>query len=364
MNKLSSSKTKVEKNVRKKQLLSGNLNWQLIGWMSLSIRFVQGWIFWGGGSRRFIYDPQKLNPYAPQWMANKIQSAMPGALFDLTSVVSFLLHHFIFLYIAIICFSLLELLSGLGLIFGFCTRACAMATALISIILMLLFGWQGSTCLDEWTMAVSNLAMGLTLVLTGGSVYSFDVWLMKRHPKLLQKQWFLLLNSGPWSFISLRRTAIAFFIFTVFFTVGTYDFYRGAVLSRYHKGPVSADVFHLSLSDGHLSSNGSVRFKLNVDAGPSTVPIYIVRVDLLDSSNKIIETWPAATLRSLSKTSIINSYSYNKIDTGMYGLIAPESAKAEVSLPEQQQITLSAGSYLLQVYTVDGKRWDLNLDLK
>jgi hypothetical protein len=93
--------------------------WQIIGWLSLSLRFVQGWIFWGGGSRRFIYDPQKLNPSAPEWMANKLQSAMPGALFDLTPVISFLLHHFVFLYIAIIAFSLLELLSGVGLIFDF-----------------------------------------------------------------------------------------------------------------------------------------------------------------------------------------------------------------------------------------------------
>lgn len=338
------------------------LNGQLIGWVILCIRFVQGWIFWGGGSRRFIYDPQKLNPYAPQWMANKIQSAMPGALFDLSSVVSFLLHHFILLYVAIIGFSLLELLSGVGLILGFCTRAAAMVTAVISIILMLLFGWQGSTCLDEWTMAVSNLSMGLALILAGSSVYSLDAWFIKRRPHLLQKRWFLLLNSGPWAFTSLRRTAIVFFIFTVIFTVGTYDFYRGAVFSRYHAGPVSADVFHLSLSNGQLDANGSVRFKLNVDAGPSTVPAYIVRIELLDSTNKIVETWTASTLRALPKTALLNHYHYNKIDTGMYGLVAPESAEAEILLPGQQFTRLSSGSYLLQLYTIDGKRWNLDLN--
>ena len=30
----------------------------------LSIRFIQGFIYWGGGSRRFIYAPAKLDPHA------------------------------------------------------------------------------------------------------------------------------------------------------------------------------------------------------------------------------------------------------------------------------------------------------------
>jgi thiosulfate dehydrogenase [quinone] large subunit len=34
----------------------------------------------------------------------------------------------------------------------------------LSIVLMLMFGWQGATCIDEWTMAASNLAMGATLI--------------------------------------------------------------------------------------------------------------------------------------------------------------------------------------------------------
>jgi len=45
----------------------------------LSVRFIQGFIYWGGGSRRFIYGPDKLDPDAHTWMANKFQTAMPGA---------------------------------------------------------------------------------------------------------------------------------------------------------------------------------------------------------------------------------------------------------------------------------------------
>jgi thiosulfate dehydrogenase [quinone] large subunit len=341
-----------------------SLDWQILGLVILCIRFVQGWIFWGGGSRRFFYDPQKLDPYAPQWMANKLQTAMPGMLFDLNQVASFLLQHFILLYIAIIIFSLMELLSGLALLFGFFTRAAAMVTVLISVTLMIIFGWQGSTCLDEWTMAVSNLAMGLTLVLAGSSVYSIDALLLRRYPVLPQKSWFLLFGSGSWSFKTIKKTALGCFIFTAIFTVGTYDYYRGAVFSRYHAGPVSADKFNISLSKGQLNEDGSLHFTMNVDAGPSTVPIYIVRIELLDASHALIESWTAAQLRNLAEKDIHNAYAYNRIKIGVYGLIAPESAKALIHLNSVlQEKRLAAGNYQLQIYTIDGHRWDLALSL-
>jgi thiosulfate dehydrogenase (quinone) len=60
----------------------------------LSIHFIQGLIYWGGGSRRFIYAPAKLDPNAASWMANKFQSAMPGALLGTDHIIAFLLHHF------------------------------------------------------------------------------------------------------------------------------------------------------------------------------------------------------------------------------------------------------------------------------
>jgi hypothetical protein len=52
----------------------------------------------GGGSRRFIYAPAKLDPNAASWMANKFQSAMPGALLGTDHIIAFLLHHFYPLY--------------------------------------------------------------------------------------------------------------------------------------------------------------------------------------------------------------------------------------------------------------------------
>jgi thiosulfate dehydrogenase [quinone] large subunit len=77
------------------------------------VRFIQGFICWGGGSSRFIYGPEKFNPDAPTWMANELQSAMPGALLGTDHLIDFLLYHFWLLYPAVILFSGAELIAVL-----------------------------------------------------------------------------------------------------------------------------------------------------------------------------------------------------------------------------------------------------------
>jgi len=89
----------------------GERHWRVAAIALLSVRFIQGFIYWGEGSRRFIYGPEKLIPDAPAWMANKFQSAMPGALFGTDHLIAFLLHHFWLLYPAVILFSGAELIS-------------------------------------------------------------------------------------------------------------------------------------------------------------------------------------------------------------------------------------------------------------
>src|ERR1700730_18442629 len=70
----------------------GERNLRMAAIALLSVRLIQGFIYWGGGSRRFIYGPEKLNPSAPNWMANKLQTAMPGALPGTDQLIAFLLH--------------------------------------------------------------------------------------------------------------------------------------------------------------------------------------------------------------------------------------------------------------------------------
>ncbi len=102
--------------------------WRTAALALLSVRVIQGFIYWGGGSRRFIYAPSKLNPDAPTWMANKFQTAMPGALFGTDHLISFMLHHFWLLYAGVILFSAAELVVGAMLMAGALTRVAALVS--------------------------------------------------------------------------------------------------------------------------------------------------------------------------------------------------------------------------------------------
>src|SRR3979490_536320 len=150
----------------------------------LSLRFIQGFIYWGGGSRRFIYAPAKIDPNAASWMANKFQSAMPGALLGTDHIIAFLLHHFYLLYVSLILFSAAELITGLFLMAGLLTRAAALVSIGLSVVLMLMFGGQGGTCLAQWPMAACNLALGATLMLGGSGAFSVDHALLAGTPDL------------------------------------------------------------------------------------------------------------------------------------------------------------------------------------
>src|SRR6201995_5117352 len=134
--------------------------WRNTAIAMLSTRIIQGFIYWGGGSRRFIYAPSKLDAWGGHnWMANKFQTAMPGALLGTDHVIAYMLQHFWLLYAGVVLFSAAELIAGAALIAGLMTRLAAAVSIGFSIVLMLMFGGQGATCIGEWPMAACILAM-------------------------------------------------------------------------------------------------------------------------------------------------------------------------------------------------------------
>lgn len=338
--------------------------WRIVGIVLLAVRFTQGWIFWGGGSRRFIYAPSKLDPHAASWMANKFQTAMPGALLGMDKVVSYMLHHFVLLYSGVIIFSAAELVFGLFLILGFLTRLSALVTVAISFVLMLLFGWQGATCIDEWTMASANFAMGVALFIGGAAAFSVDSWLIGRRPVLAARRWFRWLGSGPWSRQAVSRWGIAGIIVTMLFVVLTYNYYRGSVLSPFHGGPVSPSKHHISLSQGQLSADGAVRFTAYLDGGTPAEPANVVQADLLNAAGIVVEKWSGADLARLPKSAFVNDYAYNQFGPGYAGITAKVGARAVINLsPAKAGLTLASGQYLLVLHSVNGHRFTLALQL-
>jgi uncharacterized membrane protein YphA (DoxX/SURF4 family) len=345
-------------------LTEAQRTWRTAALAMLSVRVIQGFIYWGGGSRRFIYAPSKLNPDAPTWMANKFQTAMPGALFGTDHLISFMLHHFWLLYAGVILFSAAELIVGAMLMAGVLTRAAALVSMGFSVLLMAMFGWQGATCIDEWTMAACNLAMGATLLLGGSGAYSLDNVLIKRNPTLAEKAWFRWMSGSlplPLKDTAFRKVGLALLGFVLVFDIGTYNYYRGSVVTPFHGGPVSPTKHHLALSNATLLPDGSIRFHVYLDAGTPEAPVHVVAADLLDANNQPVAHYDAATLSALPKTAFANDYAYNKFAPGPFGIRAPMGAAATVTLP------LPASGPALQarfirLTDVDGRAFSATLD--
>lgn len=329
-------------------------SWRLVGIVLLCVRFVQGWIYWGGGSRRFIYAPSKLDPSNHTWMANKFQTAMPGALLGLDHVVSYLLQHFTLLYVSMIVVSAVELIAGLFLMAGFLTRISALASIGLSVSLMLLFGWQGATCIDEWTMAAANFGMGATLLIGGASAYSVDAWLMKK-PGVASSSWFKWIGSGALPEKITESLGKVLLLLTVVFVVLTYSYYRGSVIGPFHGGPISPTKHHVSLDNATVRGDGAVSFHAYLDAGSPDVPGHIIKVVLQGDNKTPVETWTGAQLATLDKSDFVNDYAYNKFKSGLISIQAAVGAKATITLPPVNPNTvIKPGSYTLEVVTIDG----------
>ena len=337
----------------------GARTWHIAGLALLSVRFIQGFIYWGGGSRRFIYAPSKLDAWGGHsWMANKFQTAMPGALLGTDHVIDFMLRHFWVLYTGVIVFSAAELIAGACLIAGLFTRAAALVSMGFSVALMLMFGWQGATCIDEWTMAAANLAMGTTLLLGGAGAYALDNAWLRRNPRLGERAWFRWVSGAlplPQTDGGFRNLALALFAFVIVFDVSTYSYYRGSVVTPFHGGPVSPTKHHLTLDHAALLPDGGVRFHVYLDGGTPEAPAHVMQAELVGPGKQVLAQWDTKALTTLPKDAIRNDYAYNKFKAGPYGLVATMGAKATVTLPSITPGVHLSGPATLRLTDVNGR---------
>jgi thiosulfate dehydrogenase (quinone) len=334
-------------------------NWRIAAIAILSTRIIQGFIYWGGGSRRFIYGPSKLDAWGGHnWMANKFQTAMPGALLGMDHVIAYMLQHFWLLYAGVILFSAAELIAGAALIAGLMTRLAAVVSIGFSIVLMLMFGWQGATCIDEWTMAACNLAMGATLMLAGSGAYSLDNVMLRRNPALADRTWFRWASGSlplPMTDTGFRKLAMVLLAFVLIFDVGTYNYYRGSVVSPFHGGPVSPTAHHFALANAELLPDGGVRFHIYLDGGTPEAPAHVMKAELQGADGKPLATWNTETLTKLPATDIHNDFAYNKFKAGPYGLVAAMGAMATITLPPAADAKPVPGIAALKLTDVNGR---------
>src|ERR1700680_1039640 len=112
---------------------------------------------------------------------------------------------------------------------------------------------------------------------------------------------------------AFRNLALAVLCFVLVFDIGTYNYYRGSVVTPFHGGPVSPTKHHLTLSQAELLPDGGVRFHVYLDAGTPEAPAHVVAAALLNSEKHPVADWNAAQLSKLPQTDFANDYDYNKV---------------------------------------------------
>lgn len=258
----------------------GVASWYLMGAVALASRLVLGWIYWGGASRRFIYDVEKIHPASPGYLANKLVHAAPGMPFGLDGLMHWVLSQHLLLQVSVIGFSIVELLVGIGLLLGLGTRLWALIGLGLAAFLMVVFGWMGSTCLDEWTMAACDFAMAAVVLVAGSGPYSLDQVLI-RNGAIARRPWLAWLTSGPLPIdekATLRLTTLMG-VLSIVFTVVFYGFNFDAIYSPLGKRVDNAQP-HIALSDAMLTVGNHLNVDSYINAGPDTQGFYVAQVAL------------------------------------------------------------------------------------
>jgi len=170
---------------------------------------TMGFVFFMGGWRRFINAPAKHDIESAAHLANKLVAAAPGS--PIESIIHWLLGSPFLTQWSVYFMSTAEILLGLGLIFGFFTRLAAAGSAALNVALMLIFGWMGYECLDEWTMAALGFSVCISVMIFGPGNFSLDHFF------------------GRDDFASIFKpyTSMILVTVSVIFTVGFYSYYFG-----------------------------------------------------------------------------------------------------------------------------------------
>ncbi|MBC7832230.1 MAG: quinol oxidase [Hyphomicrobium sp.] len=333
----------------------------------LGTRFVQGFIFWGGASRRLIYDfhdlagvdhAVKLDFELPGFVAAKLTHALPGALW-VQGPIEWTLRHPDLIIASVWLWTFAELAVGLGLMLGLATRLSAFASIWLNVTLMLIFGWMGSTCLDEWTMAVSGVAMSSAVFLAGGGAWSLDHRYVEGTRFANANAWMSWIFSGPLPAETVRKLALWMGVAGALFTVLTYHILFGAVLSPLH----SRTNFHhhnIALSAPSVAADGSVTFEAYVDAGPDTGAAYVIAATLLDGSGQKLARWDGAALAALTPDAFRNAYPYtwaSRFKAESIGFSGQTGARATITLPPAATQVAEGEARILVLEAIDGSVW-------
>jgi thiosulfate dehydrogenase [quinone] large subunit len=187
---------------------------------------------------------------------------------------------------------------------------------------------------------------------------------LARKPDLAWRGWFRWMSGAlplPIKSGNFQKVALAVFAATVVFNVGTYNYYRGSVITPFHGGPVSPSKHHLDLRDGVLLPDGAVRFHAYLDGGTPEAPSNVMSAALKSNDGSVLEQWDGTALSQLPTSAISNEFAYNRFAPGPFGLRAEMGAVATITLPAANGG--DAGRFhsaaTLQLRTANGNAFDV-----
>ena len=330
----------------------------------LGTRFVQGFIFWGGASRRLIYDfhdvagvdhAVKLDFDLPGYVAAKLTHALPGALWVQRPLEWTLSHHDL-IVTSVWLWTFAELAVGLGLMFGLATRLAAFVSIWLNVALMLIFGWMGSTCLDEWTMAVSGVAMSTAVFLAGGGpTRSTIASVSKRMPRVsVLVPWIF---SGPLLPIP-RKLGSA--------RPGLRGLYRPQLSYPVRRGRLAAALAHELPSPQHRpigAERGRGRqrhLRRLCRCRPRHRRRLHHRRHAARRLGAELARWDGAALAALSPVAIRNAYPYvwaSHFKPESIGFSGQTGARATITLPPAAMQAAEGEAHILVLEAIDGSVW-------
>jgi thiosulfate dehydrogenase [quinone] large subunit len=138
------------------------------------LRVSLGWVFFSAFLRRTVNVPSKLIPSSPEYVGGKLVTFLPHAWTPMRGLLEYVLLRPVLLYDFIIAFTVVEAVFGLFMILGFATRLSGSVLALLSWGIGAAAGWLGSTCVEEWQIAVMEGSAAAMFALTGSRWFSLD----------------------------------------------------------------------------------------------------------------------------------------------------------------------------------------------
>jgi len=146
------------------------------------LRLTLGWMYLSAAIRRTINVPAKLNPNSSAYVGGKLITFIPHAWAPIKGMLIMVLDNPGLLYIFLIMFTALEGIFGLLLMLGGFTRLSGFVIAILAWGIGAAGGWLGSTCVDEWQIAVTEGAAAFMFMFTGSRWLSIDQFLASKYP--------------------------------------------------------------------------------------------------------------------------------------------------------------------------------------